>query len=110
MVARDPQSNPRRTNEIMYTDTVFADCKSFVGHKCFQLLTTAISLCTRAYPMVAKARAHLAIKKFCRYEAIMNHLHHDNAPELVLGKLKEFCQLHVIRQTVTGGSSKPNQN
>ena len=40
----------------------------------------------------------------------MNHLHHDNAPELTQGKLKEFCQLHAIRQTTTGGRDKPNQN
>ena len=42
-----------------------------------------------------KKRAHLAVKEFCRYEAIMNHLYHDNAPELVQGKFTEFCQLHL---------------
>ena len=40
----------------------------------------------------------------------MNHLRYDNAPELVQGKLKEFCQLHSIRQNSTGGKNEPNQN
>ncbi len=110
MASRNPQSNPRRTNEIVYTDTAFADCVSLGGKKCFQLLTTAVSLYTRVYPLRAKKQAHLGVKEFSRYEAIMNHLHHDNAPELTQGKLKEFCQLHAIRQTTTGGRDKPNQN
>ena len=80
------------------------------GKTCFQLLTTAVSLYTRAYPLRSKQQAHLGVKEFSRYEAIMNHLHHDNAPELTQGKLKEFCQLHAIRQTTTGGRDKPNQN
>ena len=28
MVSQYPQSNPRRTNEIVYMDTAFTDCKS----------------------------------------------------------------------------------
>ena len=56
MASRNPQSNPRRTNEIVYTDTAFASCASMGGETCFQLLTTAVSLYTRAYPLRAKSK------------------------------------------------------
>jgi len=83
-----------------YSDTLFASEKSLHGNTVAQIFANDIGY-TYLMPMKSKSEAPYALKEFIQDVGIPSQLHTDDAKELTIGRWKEICQTHGIKQTQT---------
>jgi len=91
-----------------YSDTLFASVKSLFGNNVGQIFANDIGF-TYLTPLKSKSEAPNAPREFIQDVGIPSHLHTDEAKELTIGRWKEICNSHGIRQTQTEPHS-PFQN
>jgi hypothetical protein len=91
-----------------YSDTLYASEKSLHGNTVAQIFANNIGY-TYLTPMKSKSEAPYALKEFIQDVGVPSQLHTDEAKELTIGRWKEICQTHGIKQTQTEPHS-PFQN
>jgi hypothetical protein len=83
-----------------YSDTLFASKKSLHRNTVAQIFTNDIGY-MYLMPMKSKSEAPYALKEFIQDIGVPSQLHTDEAKELMIGRWKEICQMHGIKQTQT---------
>jgi hypothetical protein len=91
-----------------YSNTLFASKKSLHGNTVAQIFANDIGY-MYLMPMKSKSEAPYALNEFIQDIGIPSQLHTDEAKELTIGRWKEICQTHGIKQTQTEPHS-PFQN
>jgi hypothetical protein len=91
-----------------YSNTLFASKKSLHGNTVAQIFANDIGYMYLT-PMKSKSEAPYALNEFIQDIGIPSQLHTDEAKELTIGRWKEICQTHGIKQTQTEPHS-PFQN
>ena len=106
---RAPHLGRNRIKQVVYTDTAFSDIRSRSGNTCFQLFVHAVSMYLSLFPLRGKSLVNVSLQDFCRYDETPNHLHGDNANELMNGEALATCRKKRIKVTATE-ADHPNQN
>jgi hypothetical protein len=91
-----------------YSDTLFSSFKSVRGNTMGQIFVNDVGY-THLTPMKLKSEAGLALLEFIPDVGIPSALHTDDVKEQTMGKWREVCLTHDIKQTLTEPYS-PFQN
>jgi hypothetical protein len=98
----------RRLNSVVYTDTMFAGCKSLQQNTCAQVYVTPFEW-TRVYPIKSKKDAHLTLDLLHHQYGVFHTIIPDNARELTQKDFldKACCAGSIIHPVE---AYTPNQN
>ncbi len=81
----------KRLTDDVYTDTMFAKCKSLRGNTCSQMYATPFHW-VLARPMKSKGEAHYTLDDLFSKHGIPRAMIPDNAKELTEGKFLKKCR------------------
>jgi len=95
-------------NCVIYTDTLFAKCRSVRGYTCAQVFTDGRKF-FRIFPMLKKSDAHHALTQFIQDVGIPRNCLVDRAPEERLGEWGRIISHYKIKLRTTEAHS-PWQN